>query len=559
MPRIALLVALILSMAPQFAPARTELNLDVMKSIPTLSGGRVKPIQTFAGESMEIITGRWNFQKQDPVYLLLSFLVYDNWRNEPIVKVGYLPLKEELGLEIRQSAFSISELARNPQLLEYADRVYAKSQAGDDLSPIEIEISKLMRQLNAFQDISSGHGLLLVPPPPGSEPEDDWSSIMHPAGYDETTTEALKQAFTNTLIAFRERDPSAFEESSLALQTALANLNPDPKIYPSSVAIQREIFYNEFKPFLWSWIIYLIAFFLFLLNFQYQKNRVLYWSAFGAACVGFVLHSYGLLLRSLIAARPPVSNMYETVVYVSWAILLTALVFEAVQRKRWLGAAGTIVGVGMLIMANILPFDSNIDPLVPVLRSNYWLIVHVMSITFSYGAFALAMGLAHVILCAILFTPQRKSLIRELSVFHYRVIQVGIVLLAAGTILGGVWAAESWGRFWGWDPKETWALISLLGYLAIFHARFTGWLRDFGIAVSSIIAFQLIIFTWYGVNFVLATGLHSYGFGSGGGWYVATYVLAEALFLAVMVTLFLMKNRGEMSRIDSTMEEASSG
>ena len=126
--------------------------------------------------------------------------------------------------------------------------------------------------------------------------------------------------------------------------------------------------------------------------------------------------------------------------------------------------------------------------------------------------------------------------------FLYRVLQVGIVLLAAGTIFGGVWAAESWGRFWGWDPKETWALISLLGYLAILHARYTGWLRNIGTAVSSILGFWLILMTWYGVNFVLGTGLHSYGFGAGGGWYVLGFLLFESFFLIAFAARYYLSD-----------------
>ena len=110
---------------------------------------------------------------------------------------------------------------------------------------------------------------------------------------------------------------------------------------------------------------------------------------------------------------------------------------------------------------------------------------------------------------------------------------MGVILLAAGTILGGVWANESWGRFWGWDPKETWALISLLGYLALLHARFIGWVKDFGLAVGAVLCFMLIVMTWYGVNFVLGRGLHSYGFGAGGGQWITLYLIAEFVYLSL--------------------------
>lgn len=533
--RVFLSAVLFITALAPFASSQSELNLDSLRRIPILDGGRTKPLETFAGESMEVITGRWHFEKTDPLYLMLSFMTY-NWMDKDIVRIEYYDLKTELGLNPREDLFSIDELSANGRLRELADQVFAKSQAEQDLSGLETEVGKLMHQINTFQDIVSGEGITIVPDVPGKDYEDEltliqWSSIMNPQGYSEEETQQLTDTFRSMLIAFKEKDASTFAAMSSSLKDQLSVLNPNPIIYPTETQIEREIFYNNFKPYQKAMIVYLIAFTLFLIGLQ-VKSPLIYWSAIGSAGIGFLIHTYGMLVRSLIAGRPPVSNMYETVIYVGWAIVMIALIFELIQRKRWLGLTGSLVSVGMLIMANMMPFDPNIEPLVPVLRSNYWLIVHVMTIVYSYGAFALAMGLAHVVLILYLYFSHKQNLIRELNLFLYRSIQVGVVLLAAGTILGGVWAAESWGRFWGWDPKETWSLISLMGYMAILHARFAGWLRDFGIAFFSILAFQLIIFTWYGVNFILATGLHSYGFGAGGGTYVAGYLGLEVLFLS---------------------------
>jgi ABC-type transport system involved in cytochrome c biogenesis permease subunit len=124
-----------------------------------------------------------------------------------------------------------------------------------------------------------------------------------------------------------------------------------------------------------------------------------------------------------------------------------------------------------------------------------------------------------------------KQKVETLVLYMYRAVQIGVVLLAAGTILGGVWADYSWGRFWGWDPKEVWALIALLLYLAVLHGRFTGWLKGFGFAVVTVFSFLGVLMAWYGVNFVLGVGLHSYGFGSGGMGYVLAYVIAQTLFI----------------------------
>jgi hypothetical protein len=183
--------------------------------------------------------------------------------------------------------------------------------------------------------------------------------------------------------------------------------------------------------------------------------------------------------------------------------------------------------------------DASIGPLPPVLRDNFWLTVHVLTITLSYAAFMLAWGMGHITLWAHLTRPTQRHEHRELHQLVYRVMQVGVLLLAAGTILGGVWANYSWGRFWGWDPKETWALIALLCYLVVLHGRFSGLWTNFGLAFGSVFCFQAIMMAWYGVNFVLGSGKHSYGSGAGGQGVVLSCVLADMLFLGAATYQYL--------------------
>src|SRR5262245_44793615 len=193
------------------------------------------------------------------------------------------------------------------------------------------------------------------------------------------------------------------------------------------------------------------------------------------------------------------------------------LVLELIYRRGIIALAGTLVSTFGLVLADQMPLTlaPNIQPLQAVLRSNYWLVIHVLTIVSSYAAFALAWGLGNLNLGLMLFAPHRRDTIKAMSQLCYRAIQIGVVLLAAGTLLGGFWAAESWGRFWGWDPKEVWALIALLCYVIPLHARYVGWVKDFGLAACSVVCFASVVMAWYGVNFVLGAGLHSYGFGGG--------------------------------------------
>jgi ABC-type transport system involved in cytochrome c biogenesis permease subunit len=231
--------------------------------------------------------------------------------------------------------------------------------------------------------------------------------------------------------------------------------------------------------------------------------------------------------------------MYESVIWVAFGTILFALIFETIYRAGSFLLGAVPVAVASLILADSQPviLDHSIHPLTPVLRDNFWLSTHVLSITLSYAAFALSLGVAHVALAQIIAGRKPTAI---LYTYLYKTLQVGVLLLTTGTILGGVWANYSWGRFWDWDPKETWALTALLGYLFLLHGRISGLWGGFGLAVGSVIAFMSVLMAWYGVNFVLGAGLHSYGFGTGGFPLVATFVGCELLFVAIA---FLKKQR----------------
>jgi cytochrome c-type biogenesis protein CcsB len=302
--------------------------------------------------------------------------------------------------------------------------------------------------------------------------------------------------------------------------------------YPSPGILNLEIQYNHLRPFRWAWVFYTLAF-VCLVSFLVAQSKAL--KIAGGVCLGiaFSLHLSGFILRCVIAGRPPVTNMYESIIWVTWGCMFFSLLIWAKYKTAVIPVAATVFAIVGLVLADNLPtiLDPGIHPLEPVLRSNLWLTIHVLTITLSYAAFALSLCLGNVVLGNYLFRPENTKAIQQYSLYMYRAIQIGVVLLAAGTILGGVWADYSWGRFWGWDPKEVWALIALLLYLAVLHGRFTGWLRGFGFVVTTVVSFLGVLMAWYGVNFVLGVGLHSYGFGSGGMSYVVGYVAAQVGFI----------------------------
>jgi len=259
----------------------------------------------------------------------------------------------------------------------------------------------------------------------------------------------------------------------------------------------------------------------------------------------------------LISGRPPVTNMYETVVWVALMSAAFALVLELIYRKKVIVLAGSIVATIALVLADTLPvvLDPALRPLNPVLRSNFWLTIHVITIVSSYAAGTLAWGLGNISLTMIVFGKGSRETVKLLGQFTYRALQLAVLLLAAGTFLGGWWAAYSWGRFWGWDPKETGALIALVCYVIPLHMRFIGWVKDFGLAVAAVLCYAAIVMSWYGVNFVLGAGLHSYGFGGGGPWWVFWAGLINIEYVLVCSLLYLNKTRVPASSPATSMND----
>src|SRR5690554_2420297 len=293
------------------------------------------------------------------------------------------------------------------------------------------------------------------------------------------------------------------------------------EVMPSDKKIQSEITYNKYDIFkkLFSWYMYasLLMFFFAIVHIFYNNKSINLSLKISQYLIGFlfVLHTAGLALRWYISGHAPWSDAYESMIYVAWATMLFGLIFG---RKSELTIASTAFVTAMVLMvAHWSWMDPAISNLEPVLNS-YWLMIHVAVIVASYGPFALGMILGIVALLLMIFTTQKNKArmdltIKELTYINEMALTVGLVLLTIGNFLGGQWANESWGRYWGWDPKETWALISIIVYAFVIHMRFVPSLRGTWIYnFISIIAFYSILMTYFGVNFYLS-GLHSYAKG----------------------------------------------
>jgi ABC-type transport system involved in cytochrome c biogenesis permease subunit len=537
-----LFIALLLA-SSSFAPAAPPAaDIGPWEYLAVQDSGRRKPIGTFGHEVLVKISGRDPVRTTDgekfngSAFAFSKLFATRDWSQEPMILISYRPLVEQLGLDASRKRFTRKELAAATGLASLSQEAAALRQAGEPVPRLNTEAQTVLGRLQLFDALGATTAFLIAPPPPGSPAGAPWLSIDQLAvAYPPEKAAPILQDLRNLNVAGREGDNDKFDAAAQRLVDDLRALNPE--VYPSVTVVNRENFYNRLKPFDVAMWLLIPASLLLLAGARHGARHWLLRGgvALSAASLGFIL--YGLFLRVLISERAPVTNMYESVVWVAMGTVLFGLIFYAIYRNRLMLLSALPVSFLCLLLVRSLPvaMPARLDPLVPVLRDNFWLTVHVLTITLSYAAFALALGFAHVILWRYIRRPETADALRPLHDWLYRMMFVGLILLAAGTILGGVWANYSWGRFWGWDPKETWALIALLMYVVAIHGKMAGWWGDFGLAVAAIVNFSGIIMAWYGVNYVLGAGLHSYGFGVGGEEYILAYLALEAAFVAIAI------------------------
>ncbi len=528
-------IAILIVPLNQFQPSAIAPLQDLAVQLE----GRKKPLDSVARETVAQIHGKTSYQLADGQKLdylntyLSMWLNNRNWNEEPFVLFNYRPLKEKLGLDPERKYFSFSELIAS-DLGQVIQTTRQKQASGADLNRDEREALTIEDRLALTVETVGNDRLPLIPHPQDSKGA--WVGITEANGYyDQAELLPVAKTYDRLRQAYKDNpnDLANLGEIATEFHSQLVALSPD--VYPEQEVLNREVRFYQLRPFAKAWVLYVLSFVVMLAALLFKPFDI-YETAIAVFGSGLAIHGYGFIERMQIAGRPPVTNMYESVIWVGFGISAIALLFEGIYRAKYYLLAAAPLSVVCLVLADSLPtiLDPTIKPLVPVLRDNFWLSIHVPTITLSYASFALALGLAHIILGHYLFASKQKARIRNLSKWNYGVIQVGVLLLATGIILGGIWAHFAWGRFWGWDTKETWALIALMCYVVPLHGRLVGWLADFGMAVTSVISFNAVLMAWYGVNFVLGTGLHSYGFGTGDSILtVAAFVGADLLFVLV--------------------------
>ncbi len=389
---------------------------------------------------------------------------------------------------------------------------------------------------------------LAVPP---EDPDDPWQaySAAWPAQF--LATQVLKQkpaacfGFLNEIFfSYSHQDPKTFNNAVAAYQRQLRNEPPTELQTSQSVTggvISRffgsfyafEAYFNHAAPFFWCSVLYLLAF--MLLSVGWLVGRVpLYRAANSLIGLTFLLHTLALVARIYISGRPPVTNLYSSAVFIGWGAVGLALILEYFFRNGVASVIAAVSGFATLLIAHKLAGDGDtFQVLQAVLDTQFWLATHVVCITFGYATTFLAGGLGLLFILRGVFTPTLNSrAAHELGRMMYGTLCFSILFSFVGTILGGLWADDSWGRFWGWDPKENGALIIVLWNALILHARWDGMIRARGMAVLSVLGNVVTAWSWFGVN-ELGVGLHSYGFTEGRLLTLALVILAH--FVAILI------------------------
>jgi ABC-type transport system involved in cytochrome c biogenesis permease subunit len=503
---------------------RTEkLDTTSIRTLPTHDSGRLKPLDTLARETMLFITGSRKPFGLDSLSMFVTLMTEPEAAKLPIIEIRSVDLRKELQLDTNRRHYSAEEIQQAGLPQKVGPLIEKQQRNSKSLNEQENSMLEVYQQWALTQAVVSGQVLLAGI---------DFSNLMNtsrPEGQVSIAPDLMEQ--TKRVIssaADGQLDPVAVKELDATIRT-----QPVPDLFRSQLdKMGLEVSLYRTHVFWIAAIFYLLAAVLLWLSIKDARLKPFF---IGALAGALIFHLGGFATRVYITGFAPVTNMYGTMLWVAFGVSLFATILYRMYRSATLVAI-LYAGSGIvLVLTEGFPLILNpgLDPVVAVLRSNLWLTIHVLTITISYAAFTITMLLGNYAMIKNAFGRLGAAEIKDLSHHAYRMIQLGVFLITVGIVLGGVWADYSWGRFWGWDPKETWALIADLGYLAILHARISGWITPLGILLASPVAYLLVIMAWYGVNFVLAAGLHSYGFSKGGAMWVSIFV-----GLQLLLTLF---------------------
>ena len=587
------IVALVLLGGLRSSKIDSDFDLEAFAELPVQVGGRIKPLDSVARNTLLILSARQKVVTDEGVTLSpIEWFLDLTMRPEradtyPVFKIEFpddlglsglaeqgqryysfnqlLPFSEELsrlhgeinpapelrspyekqiadinnGLKryhrVMHSLHPIGEAERLDRLVDEYQSYLAtipagmvelrKQQAGEEFD------AALLKRFITFADdylkLSTTAHLRVVPPPPPVDPLEDWKNIGLEL-LDVMKGDSLSPyvtSYASLTMAYRSGDAEQFNSEVNELRERFI------ADFPGDISrVQYERAFNALQPFYISMQLYVLIFLAVCISWL-RWPKELAKAAFWVLVLTFLIHTFGLLSRMYIQGRPPVTNLYSSAVFVGWGAVLLGILIEKFFKNGIGAAMASLVGFCTLIIAHHLAMTGDtLEMMRAVLDSNFWLATHVVIITFGYSAIFLAGALAILFVLLGVFSSRfSKDTARSLSAMVYGIICFGTLFSLVGTILGGIWADQSWGRFWGWDPKENGALMIVIMGAIYLHARWGGICKERGLMALAIWGNIITAWSWFGTN-MLPVGLHSYGrMDSAYAWLIGFVILQLVL------------------------------
>ncbi|MDX1681553.1 MAG: cytochrome c biogenesis protein CcsA [Phycisphaeraceae bacterium] len=523
---LAVMVGLLILIMPLF---RADSRLPTFRQLPVTGEGRVKPMDTEARVNLMVLSGRQTLERDGKRYpaarwLLEVFSRTDRVFHDEIFRIDEPGLKSLIGQEKSdRKRFSYQEIYAHGQKVSDQTQLAVEVDA-EDRSPFQKAVLNLSRQLRQFQDLAEHERPFMVPP---STSGGEWRRL--PDAFRADRDDPVVQAYLGLFKTVQDGDWVAVGQATERVQAELRQRVPSA-MTPARI----EVLFNDLQPFYTTALLYVLVF-LFACGSWVAWPTSMRRAAASLLVLALIAHTLGIIARIYLQGRPPVTNLYSSAVFVGWGAVLIGLYLDWMRRDGIGLVAAAISGGMTLLIAHHLGADGDtMEMMQAVLDTNFWLATHVTVITIGYSAtfFAGLLGiiwLINEVFFAASTSPARR---RDLGRTIYGVICFALMMSFVGTVLGGIWADFSWGRFWGWDPKENGAALVVLVNALALHAWWGGLIRERGLAVLAVSGNIVTAWSWFGTN-MLGVGLHSYGFMESAAFWLIAFVVSQLLLMGL--------------------------
>ena len=533
-----------------FAGAVVERKIDspydweAFGEIPVSASGRTKPLDTYARNTLMILSGRQSLTVDGKPLSAIQWYADvmanpEQAKEMEVFRIDHPDLLAMLGFSSPGNENTRKRFAYN-EILPSFDVLSEQGQLAFDLDPkartsFQRQVIDLYGKISRYHETDNAMTPYLLPPLHEGE---DWRPLFDALRDPALLETELVVSWRDMIGQYAHSDPAGFNNSVAAYRDLIA-----PALPGEMTKAKYEVIFNEVRPFHQAMAIYILAFLIagfsfMLMNTARKEWAVSFWRAMMALLIiAFVIQTVGLTFRIVLQGRPPVTNLYSSAVFIGWGCVALGIFLEWIFKTGLPGMTSAVIGFATLIVAHHLGSSGDtMEMMQAVLDSNFWLATHVIVITIGYSATFLAgfLGIAFILL-GVFSRALKSDGGKALSKMIYGVTCFGVITNFAGTVLGGIWADQSWGRFWGWDPKENGAVLIVLWTLLMLHARWGGMIRQRGMAVLAVGGNIVTAWSWFGTN-MLGVGLHSYGFIDSAVFWLLLFVVSQLIVMAIGLT-----------------------